>query len=247
VIFDRQPGQKEGGDMRLTIETRALELTFRMLLTCGCPVTKDEEKALFDLIQSFEGPQIPREIPYARVLSIFPAGTRTPFHRIRDFYVWQAPTAAESHRICRDHIIRHFASSYHWDHVVARGLEEGYGQVTSIASWFLGHMLLPARVVSVGRTHVSLVHTYPGGEIQLKGLFFPNAWPPAVDEIWAVHFAGLLDRLSPAECETARFMLEQNSALGTLRREVSQIDYRDFQRKGDYAAFCRTRYERYYA
>ncbi len=232
--------------MRLSIETRALELTFRMLLTCGCPVSGDEEKALFDLLLSAKGQMSP-DIAYDRVLSIFPEGANTPFHRIRDFYIWQAQVAAVSHRICRDHIIRHFASSFHWDQAVARGLEEGYGQVTSVASWFISHMLLPARVVSLARDHVDLIYPFPGGEIQLKNLFFPKAHPPAVGETWAVHFAGLLDRLSPEECGTAQLMLEQNSALLVLRSEVGEIDYQNFQRKGDYASFCRKRYEKYYA
>ena len=234
--------------MRLTIEPRALELTFRMLLTCGCPVSGDEEKALFDLLSSVEEQgDMSGAIPYDRVLSIFAEGAQTPFHRIRDFYIWQAPVTPGTHRISRDHIIRHFASSYHWDQAVARGLEEGYGQVTSIASWFLSHMLLPAQVVSLSSAHVSLVYTYPGGQILLENLFLPTPHTPAEGETWAVHFAGLLDRLSPEECNTARFMIEQNSALQILRREVSTINYRDFQRKGDYAAFCRKRYEKYYA
>ena len=230
--------------MKLTIETKALELTFRMLLTCGCPVTQAEEKALFTLLTSSEGQAA---ISYRKVLDIFPAGAVTPFHRIRDFYVWQAPVQAPAHTISRDLIIRFFASSFHWEQAVARGLEEGYHQVRSVAAWFISHMLLPAKVVRVSHSQVTLSYDYPEGAVLLKNLFLPKYDPvPALDEIWAVHFAGLLGRLSLEECETARLMLEENPALTSLRREVKEIDYLDFERKGDYAAFCRARYEKYY-
>ena len=231
--------------MELSIETQAFELTFRMLLTCGCPVTPDEERRLFDLLVSSEKQA---SLSYDRILAIFPPHSGSPFHRIRDFYVWQAPAHQGAHLITRDLIIRHFASSFHWDQAVARGLEEGYGQIRSIAPWFVSHMLLPARVVLTTATHVSLSYDYPGGSVLLKNLFLPNDDPkPMGDEMWAVHFAGLLGRLPAKEEMTARFMLDQNAAFRDLRREVAGIDYLDFERKGDYAAFCRSRYKRYYA
>lgn len=227
----------------LRMEHPALELVFRMLLTCGCPITETEERSLFDLLQAYE-PDTDFEMD--RVLSLFPENADTPFHRIRAFYIWQARVDSESHLITRDHIIRFFASSYHWDHAVAPGLAEGYGQVKSIASWFLSHMLLPAQVTRVGRGHVDLVYAWPGGEILLKNLFRPRSWDPGIGEVWAVHFAGLLDRLSMEEQDTASFMLEQNPALTALRPEVREIDYRDFERKGDYAGVCRKRYQAYF-
>jgi len=41
-------------------------------------------------------------------------------------------------------------------------------------------------------------------------------------------------------------MIETNPLLHQFREDVIEIDYSNFERHGDYLAFCRTRYQKYY-
>src|ERR1035437_1073061 len=229
--------------MQLRITRDALDLVFRTLLTCGCPVTDAEERALFNLLKATP---LTDTIEYVVVLDIFKPDANTVFHRLGDFTIWQAPTGVDQYSIEREHIVRHFASTFHWNQVVASGLVGAYKKVLHIPSWFLGDMLLPVRVTGVDGDVVSASYEYNGGEVRLSNLFAPNDYAPKPDETWAVHFAGLLDRLNPAEKQVATLMTETNSLLVQFREDVSVIDYADFERHGDYLAFCRKRYEKYY-
>jgi hypothetical protein len=229
--------------MQLTIDRDALELTFRTLLTCRCPVTEDEEQAIFEILESTPHNE---SINYNKVLEIFPSEANTVFSRLADFSVWQAPTGVSLYCINRDHVIRHFASSYHWDQVVAQGLVGSYKKVKSIPSWFMGHMLLPSRVVSVEGETATASYEYEGGNIMLTNLFAPKMYNPKPGEIWAVHFAGLLGPLSVEEQKTAILMIESNNMLVNLREEITEIDYHDYERYIDYRAFCEERHQKYY-
>jgi hypothetical protein len=84
------------------------------------------------------------------------------------------------------------------------------------------------------------------GEICLANLCAPNGYHPRVGETWAVHFAGLLDRLTDTEKQVATLMTEANPLLVQFRKDVPAIDYSDFERHGDYRAFCMKRYRQYY-
>jgi hypothetical protein len=229
--------------MQLQIDRDALELTFRTLLTCRCPVTDDEERAIFDILKS-----TPQEEPidYDNVLDVFPPAANTVFNRLADFTVWQAPTDVDYYSVKRDHVIRHFASSYHWNQVVAHGLDGVYKKVKSIPSWFLGHMLLPAKIIGIDGELASASYEYDGGLIMLLNLYAPKMYNPKPDEIWAIHFAGLLDPLSVDEQKTAVLMIESNYMLVKLRQEVREIDYLNFERYEDYMSFCKKRHQKYY-
>jgi hypothetical protein len=229
--------------MELRIERDALDLVFRTLLTCECPVTDAEERAIYDLLKVTPAAGT---IDYSLVLAVFKPNANTVFGRLREFTIWQAPADADQYSIGREHVVRHFASSFHWNHVVASGLEGAYKKVLHIPSWFLGHMLLPVKVTSVDGDVVSAYYEYDGGKVHLSNLFAPKDYAPRPDETWAVHFAGLLDRLNPTEMEVVRLMTETNHLLVQFRRDVSIIDYANFERHGNYLALCRRRYEKYY-
>lgn len=229
--------------MHLRIDRGALDLVFRTLLTCRCPVTSDEERAIFDLLQA-----TPRSdtIDYAAVLAVFKPNANTVFRRLADFAVWQAPALSSEYVIEREDVVRHFASSYHWNQVVADGLTGAYKKVLHVPTWFLSHMLLPVRVEAVEGDVVSATYGFADGRISLLNLFAPVGYDPQPGEAWAVHFAGLLDRITSEENETAVTMLEANPLLVQFRADVVSIDYSDFERHGDYSTFCRNRYLKYY-
>ena len=161
--------------------------------------------------------------------------------------------------ITTDHVIRHFASSYHWNQVVADGMTGAYKKVLSVPRWFLGHMLLPVRITHVHTDGVTAVYEYVACEeapfpmtgevhqaIELKQLFAPDVYQVKVGETWAVHFAALLDRITPEQAQLARMLTESNPMLVQFRDDVDVIDYKNFERHGDYSALCQKRYATYF-
>ncbi len=230
--------------MQLQIDREALELAFKTLLTCGCPATDKEEKALFDLLQATpEG----HPIEYGQVLNIFPPKAETAFHRLADFTLWQASPDTDPVVITKDLALRHFASSFHWNHVVVHVLDNAYKNICSIPLWFLAHMLLPVKVLSVSDDKVSAAYQYDGGEIIIENLFCPASYQAEPGQFWAAHFAGLLCQLDNEELKLTSFMTESNRMLVQFRQEVQQIDYKNFERYGDYMSFCKQRYQKYYS
>ncbi len=232
-----------GGAMQLRITRDALDLVFRTLLTCGCPVTDDEGRGVLDVVQASSADEA---VDYDLVLAVFKPNADTVFQRLAEFSGCQAQVGGGERVIVREHAIRYFASSYHWNHVVADGLDSAYKKVIHIPTWFLAHMLLPARVTAVDDDVVTATYEYGDGEVVLSNLFAPIAYDPRLGEVWAVHFAGLLDRLTPEEQAVASLMAEANPLLVEFRRDVERIDYSDFERLGDYFAFCRDRHAQYY-
>ncbi|MHB9004597.1 MAG: hypothetical protein ACYC6C_11145 [Coriobacteriia bacterium] len=229
--------------MNIRIEREALDLTFRTLLSCKCPVTDKEEQELFELLSGMNDGEM---LDYSRVLKVFKPNANTVFRRLGEFSAWMAPAEADEFVITRDHAIRHFASSFHWHQVVADGLTGAYKKVLFIPSWFMGHMLLPARITEVAGDTVTAVYEYDGGNIELTNLFAPNAYEPKVGEMWGVHFAALLDRITPEEDRLVRMLTDTNPLLVEFRTDVDEIDYKNFERHGDYLGTCQSRYATYY-
>ena len=93
----------------MKIRGEALELALRIVLSCPCPVTNDEERQVFEYLRGLTPDEV---ADYAPVLAIF-AATDTPFHGLADFTGWMAPAGAEA-TIEREHVLRCNASSYHW-------------------------------------------------------------------------------------------------------------------------------------
>ncbi len=233
----------EGADMKVRIDRGALDLTFRTLLSCKCPVTDKEEQQLFDLLSGMRDGDT---LDYGLVLAVFKPNANTVFRRLHDFSVWMAPANSEDFTITREHALRHFACSFHWNQVVADGLSGAYKKVLFVPSWFMGHMLLPARITEVAGDVVHAVYEYDGGTIKLMNLFAPNVYQPDVGETWGVHFAALLDHISPEEDRIVRMLTETNPLLVEFRDDVEAIDYKSFERHGDYLDTCRARYTTYY-
>jgi hypothetical protein len=228
---------------QVVIERRALDLTFRTLLSCKCPISEKEEEKIFNLLSNMGESDW---LDYAELLAVFEGSTDTVIHRLRDFSIWMAPTSAGKFVITREHVIRHLASSFHWQQVVASNMTHAYANVLSVPEWFMGHMLLPARITKIQNQVATAVYDYNGGSIRLSNLFAPQKYQPKIGEIWAVHFAALLDRLSPEECRLVKMLTELNLQLGEFRHDVQKIDYNHFGRHESYLGVCRERYNDYY-
>jgi len=229
--------------MRVVINKDALDLTFRAILTCQCPVTAAEEKAVFDVLVGTPDGGV---ADYGTLLGIFKPNSNNVLRRVHDFSTWLAPVDVDPFVITRDHVIRYFASTFHWNHVVAEGMSGAYKKVLYVPSWFIAHMLVPARVIEVGEQAVHMMYEWDGGQIELRNLFAPRGSKPAVGEVWGVHFAALLDRLTPEEERLTRMLNDVSPLLIEFRADVDRIDYLDFHRFGNYLAFCTKRYETYF-
>jgi hypothetical protein len=182
--------------VRISLRQAALELAFRMLLSCQCPLTDEQERALFDHLVAMNPGDT---IDSSELLSIFKPNENTPIQRLVNFSVWMALAGSKEIVIEREHVLRHFASSYHWDHAVAPNLPSAYKKVVSIPVWFISHMLLPVALERTENGELNGIYRFEDGEIRLKNLFIA---PELVDlnaGIWGVHFASGITPLSSDE------------------------------------------------
>lgn len=229
--------------MRVLIRQEALELTFRMLLSCQCPLTDEQEWALFDRVVVLKPGAT---LDCRELLAIFKPHENTPLHRLASFSVWMAPAGSREIVIEREHVLRHFASSYHWDHVVAPNLPAAYKKVVSIPTWFLSHVLLPVALERGGGGELNGIYCFDGGEIRLQNLFLAPEFADLDASVWGVHFASAITPLSSEEAVLVRMLGDANPLLIEFRREISTIDYSNFERYGDYRAICAERHACYW-
>ncbi|GEM_PF-942188 len=249
----------------MKIRGEGLELALRVVLSCPCPVTPDQERRIFELAQAMA----PDEVgDYARVLAVFDqAGT--PFHRLADFVRWMTPVDTEA-IIEREHVLRANASSYHWEHAIST-LPGAVSRVSSLSSWLLAHMILPVRLQAGADGDVRAIYAYGCGDrfVELRHVFLPpelalasglepaaaaaagssEAAAPASaadGRLWAIHFAAALGPLRPGEDRLLVDLLDANRQLTMHRERVVSIDYRDFELQGDNADFCRRRHAAYW-
>jgi hypothetical protein len=229
--------------MRISIRREAFELTFRMLLSCQCPLTDEQERALFDRLVALKSDDT---IDCTELLSIFKPDENNAIRRLVHFSVWMAPAGSKEIVIEREYALRHFASSYHWDHVVAPNLPTAYKKVLSIPTWFISHMLLPVALERAGNGELSGIYRSADGEISLKHLFIAPELADLNASIWGVHFASVITPLSSDEAALVHMLGDTNPLLAEFRREISTIDYLDFERYGDYRAICIDRHASYW-
>ena len=217
----------------MKIRGEALELAFRVVLSCPCPVTAEQEVEVFDYLRGLEAGEV---ADYAPVLDAFDT-TDTPFHGLAAFTTWMA--ADEDPVIERGHVLRCNASSYHWE-LAAATLPGKSRSVSSISSYLLSHTILPV-AVTAGAT-ATAQYRYEGGAAAFDNIFLPPEYDPSSAALWAFHLGTVLSPLSDAEAALVSRLTEANDQLVLHRARVAHIDYADFELQGDYAAFCRRRH-----
>ena len=217
----------------------ALELALRLVLSCPCPVTPEQERRVFDLACRTPSTAV---VDYEAVLSVFPQDD-TPFHRLAEFAIWMAP-AGEEPVIERHHVLRANASTLHWRHA-ASTLPGAVGRVACLSSWLTAHLILPVRLQASGDESTA-VYEYPGGHVTLRNVFVPPEFEPSTHGSWAIHFAAVLGGLSTVEHRLLVDLTEANPGLRLHRERVSVIDYRRFELQGDNSGFCRRRHDAYW-
>jgi len=225
--------------MKVTGE--ALELAFRIVLSCPCAVTHGEEQAVFSYLEDLGDHEV---ADYAPVLAAFGAED-TPFHGLAAFTEWMAPDPSDP-TIERHHVLRCNGSGYHW-RLAAATLPEKSQQVSSISRYLLAHMVLPAALTAGPDGTPQAEYRYDGGEVQFESIFLPPEYEADAAAEWAVHLGAVVNPLDPDEAQLLRRLGEANPQLVRHRRQVRRIDFADFELLGDWRAFCRARHAPFYA
>ncbi len=220
----------------MKVRGEALELALRIVLSCPCPVTAEEERRVFEYLRGLA----PDEVAgYDPVLAIF-AATDTPFHGLADFTGWMAAVDAEP-VIEREHVLRCNASGYHWQ-LAAESLPGHSRHVSSVSAWLLSHTVIPVALAAAADGSPRAEYRYEGGEAVFDGIFLPPEFEPGAASVWALHLGAVLGPLSADEAALVSQLNEANPQLVLHRGRVARVDYADFEFLGDYREFCRRRH-----
>ncbi|MCD4783337.1 MAG: hypothetical protein K8T10_05820 [Candidatus Eremiobacteraeota bacterium] len=228
--------------MQISIETRAMRIFINTLLSCRCPVSQEVEKEIVDLYLS--GRDMPY-IDFTRVLEI--AGkmnNETPFHRLKEFMVYNINDMGQELFITLDDIYRHFCTKFHW-RIVEKTLFLGYKNIIDIPSWFVGHMLLPV-VIKREKGKYMAEYTFGNRIINLKSIFVPEDMNIEQNMQYAIHFASVVTPLGKHDFKMISLHLEEINLFRLFRENLESIDYSDFQRFGDFRKVCENRYSKYF-
>lgn len=220
----------------MRIRGEALELALRIVLSCPCPVTAQEERRVFEYLRGLAPDEV---ADYAPVLAVFTAAD-TPFHGLADFTGWMADSPAEA-IIERHHVLRCNASSYHWQ-LAAASLPAHSRHVSSISRWLLSHTVIPASLTVTAGASPGGEYGYEGRAVSFSNIFLPPEFDPGAAALWALHLGAVVSPLSAAEAALVSSLNETNPQLLVHRDRVGHIDYADFELQGDYREFCRRRH-----
>ena len=214
----------------------ALELAFRIVLSCPCPVTNEQEARVFAYLRDLAPDEV---VDYAPVLGVFDSED-TPFHGLADFTGWMGDAGAEA-TIEREHVLRCNASSYHWQ-LAAQSLPSHSRHVSSVSSWLLSHTVIPVTLAKADGGSPQAEYRYAGGAALFDDIFLPPEFDADASPLWALHLGVVVSPLSAAEAALVSQLNEANPQLVLHRDRVAHIDYADFEFLGDYREFCRRRH-----
>ncbi len=223
----------------MRIRGEALELAFRVVLSCPCPVTPEQEAEVFGCLCGMELDEVADFDP---VVAGFDS-TDTPFHGLAAFTSWTAED--DDPIIERHHVLRCNSSSYHWE-LAAATLSGKARIVSSISSYMLSHTIVPVSLVAGEGAAPAAHYRYDGGAAVFDNVFLPPEHDPSSSALWAFHLGTVLSPLSDAEATLVSRLNEANDQLVLHRSRVARIDYADFELQGDYAGFCRRRHDRFW-
>ena len=182
----------------MRVRGEALELAFRIVLSCPCAVTHEQEKQVFAYLRGLAPDEV---ADYAPVLAAFDSSD-TPFHGLADFTGWMAGAGVEP-IIEREHVLRCNASSYHWQ-LAATTLPAQSRRVSSVSCWLLSHTVIPASLTLAPGAPAGAEYRYEGGSAVFDNVFLPPELEPGASALWAFHLGA--DR-EPAERRRGRARL----------------------------------------
>ena len=220
----------------MKVRREALELAFRIVLSCPCDVTHEQEQRVFAYLRGLAPDEV---ADYAPVLAAFDSSD-TPFHGLAAFTGWMADAGAEP-TIERQHVLRCNASSYHWQ-LAAGTLPAQSRRVSSVSRWLLSHTVIPVVLTSEAGGSPRAEYRYAGGAAVFDNIFLPPEFDTGASALWAIHLGAVVSPLSATEAALVSHLNEANPQLIAHRARVAHIDYADFELQGDYREFCRRRH-----
>ena len=220
----------------MKIRREALELAFRIVLSCPCDVTHEQEQRVFAYLRGLAPDEV---ADYAPVLAAFDSPD-TPFHGLGAFTGWMADDVAAA-TIEREHVLRCNASGYHWQ-LAAATLPAQSRRVSSVSCFLLSHTVIPVSLTPGSGVPPRAEYRYAGGAAAFDNVFLPPEFEPRASTLWALHLGAVVSPLSAAEAGLVSRLNEANPQLVAHRIRVARIDYADFELQGDYREFCRRRH-----
>jgi hypothetical protein len=220
----------------MRVRGEALELAFRIVLSCPCDVTHEQEQRVFAYLSGLAPDEV---ADYAPVLAAFDAQD-TPFHGLAAFTGWAAVAGREP-IIEREQVLRCNASSYHWQ-LAAGTLPAQSRRVSSVSNWLLSHTVIPVSLTLPAGRSAGAEYNFEGGSAVFDNVFLPPEFEPGAAELWALHLGAVVSPLSAADAALVSGLNEANPQLVLHRTPVARIDYADFELQGDYREFCRRRH-----
>jgi hypothetical protein len=177
----------------MKVRREALELAFRIVLSCPCDVTHEQELRVFAYLRGLAPDEV---ADYAPVLAAFDSSD-TPFHGLAAFTGWMADDGVEA-TIERQHVLRCNASSYHWQ-LAAGTLPAQSRRVSSVSRWLLSHTVIPVLLTSEAGASPRAEYRYAGGTAVFDNIFLPSEFDTSASTLWAIHLGAIVSPLSVAE------------------------------------------------
>lgn len=224
--------------MDISIETAGLQTLLHSMLSCRCPVGEPTERALF---KAYFAQRDQKLIDFSAIVRIADANPEpTPVHFLRDFcvYLQDDPTRFT---ITHNDVLRYFGTTYHLNRM--KSLNPML--VREPATYLLSHLLVPVRVSIMGG-EVEAIYRSNGTFISFKNIFMSAEFPPLVEAYYGLHMGTVVTTLSNAQAQMLERQLNLFDEIPALSKQVTRVDFCDFQYYGDYRATVATRYARHF-
>jgi hypothetical protein len=225
--------------MSIIISKIALQTALHNMLSCRCPVTPETERAVFGYYHEHKDQD---RLDMEKILEVAKVNPDpTPLHGLNEFcrYFQDDPL---SYVIEHNDVLRFLGSGYHFA-TVKSGLD--LAMVSHPAPHLIGHLMRPCKV-SFGKNGLEAVSTLAGHEIK----YINMVCPPEVDleafELFGVHLGAVITGLSSEQADMLQKHQELLAGIQGLAREAGIVDYKNYQRYGDYAASVQVRISRNY-
>jgi hypothetical protein len=227
--------------MIVKIETEAAASLLNVLLSCRCPIKEEvEEEIMHYYISQKNQPSF----DFQKVIEMADKSSdNTVFHRLRDFCLYSKSNLDEI-MITNEDVYRHFCSTFHWK-VVEDALVASYKDITNIPAWFVSHMLLPVKLKKEGKSTYA-EYSATNVRTRLLNVFISPNIRIKNEGLYSMHFASVISEINPSQFRMINQQLESIKRFTEFRNDVTEIDYSNFQKFGDYKKLCETRYSKYF-
>ena len=236
--------------MDIKIDNKGFEMLLRMLLSCRCPLKDEIENKLVSLYYSKKNEEY---IDYNSLISLGDEqlqldeckqkSTDTVFHRLKEFCLYSINDLDKEIIITEEDVYRHFCTNFHWRHV-ERYFLKNFDKIENLSSWFVGHMLLP---ITLKHEDNSVIGEYSffDRKIILRNIYISPNIPIEMNGYYCIHFAAIISKVNEDQFNMIFKHLEENKLFKQYRQDLKIIDYKNYQRFGNYYEIVKNRYKKF--